>query len=141
MTKGDIQKIERVQKRATRMVIELRSLDYVDRLDALGLTTLDGRRKRGDLIQIYKIINGIEKVELDWQTGGRGDYIRRHRYQIEREICRNCPIRNNFLLNRNATTWNLLPPDIVEANTVNSFKARIDRHMKMNALRRSVYRV
>ena len=44
MTKGDIQKIEKVQRRATRMVIKLRLLDYKDRLDALGLTTLDERR-------------------------------------------------------------------------------------------------
>ena len=53
MTKGDIQKIEKVQRRATRMVIELRSLNYKDRLNVLGLTTPDERHKRRDLIQKY----------------------------------------------------------------------------------------
>ena len=35
------------------MVIELRTRNEKDRLDALELTTLDERRKRGDLIQTY----------------------------------------------------------------------------------------
>ncbi len=47
-----IKKIENIQKRATKMVIELRALSYEDRLKKLGLTTLEVRRKRCDLIQI-----------------------------------------------------------------------------------------
>ena len=81
-------------------------------------------------------------MEVDWQIGERGDYIgRRHRYQLERETCRNRLMRNKFLLNQYAKTWNFLPSDIVEANMVDSFKTRTDRHMEIDALRRSVYKV
>ena len=59
-SKENIKKIEGIQKRATKIVIELRALSYEDRLKELGLTTLEVRRKRGDLIQIYKIKNGAE---------------------------------------------------------------------------------
>ena len=62
-------KIEGIQKRATKMVIELRSMEYEDRLKKLGLTTLESRRKRGDLIQTYKIINKVEEVDIDMGTG------------------------------------------------------------------------
>ena len=58
MNKADIKKLEGIQKRATKMVIELRSMEYEERLEVLGLTTLESRRKRGDLIQIYKILRG-----------------------------------------------------------------------------------
>ena len=51
------------------MVFEIRSLSYEERLNALGLTTLELRRKRTDLIQIYKIINGIDEVDIDMGTG------------------------------------------------------------------------
>jgi hypothetical protein len=44
------------------MVFEIRSLIYEGRLKALGLTTLELRRKRIDLIQTYKIINGMNEV-------------------------------------------------------------------------------
>ena len=124
------------------MVIELRHMSYEERLEALGLTTLEVRRKRGDLIQIYKIINGVEEVDIPMGTENQRGYSGRgHRHQIVREIAGKIPMRNNSLPNRNATTWNLLPPDIVGADTVTSFRTRIDRHIKLETLRRSVYRV
>ena len=48
------------------MVIELRSMEYEERLEALGLTTLE---ERGDLIQIYKVINKMEVVDIDMGIG------------------------------------------------------------------------
>ena len=141
MSKKDISKLEGFQKRATKMVIELRSLEYEERLKELGLTTLEVRRKRGDLIQIYKITKGFEEVELGLRnTGDTVGANRRHNSQIIREKFVNAPMRDNFLLNRNATTWNMLPSEIAEADTVNQFKARIDRHMASETWRRSVYR-
>ena len=44
--------MECIQRKATKMVLEIRSLEYEERLRVLGLTTLEDRRKRGDLIQI-----------------------------------------------------------------------------------------
>ena len=52
LSKESIRKLEGVHRRATKMVIELRSMEYEERLEALGLTTLEERRKRGDLFQI-----------------------------------------------------------------------------------------
>ena len=60
--KGDIDKLEKIQKRALRIPYQLRGLTYEERLEALELTNLDTRRLRGDLIQAYKFINGIEQV-------------------------------------------------------------------------------
>ena len=48
---------------ATKMVLELRELTYKDRLKEMGLPTLQDRRERGDLITLFKIVNGIEKTE------------------------------------------------------------------------------
>jgi hypothetical protein len=49
-------------------------------------------------------------------------------------------MRDNFLLNRNATTCNMLSWEIEEAVTVDKFKARIDRHIPEETWRGSVYR-
>ena len=42
--------LERIQKRATEMIEELRDLSYEERLKECGLTTLETRRLRGDKI-------------------------------------------------------------------------------------------
>jgi ribonuclease P/MRP protein subunit RPP40 len=63
MLKGDIDMLERVQHRATRLMTSLRKQSYEKRLQALDLTTLVERRQRGDMIQIFKIFNGIDKME------------------------------------------------------------------------------
>ena len=55
--KKDIDMLENVQHRATRLVLGLK------RLKALKLTTLEIRRKREDLIEFYKILNGLDNVE------------------------------------------------------------------------------
>ena len=54
----DIDKIERVQMRATRMVQQLKNLSYEARLRRLNLPTLKYRRLRGDMIQVYNIVSG-----------------------------------------------------------------------------------
>lgn len=59
--KGDIDMIEKVQRRFTRMILELQQLTYEERLSSL--TTLFVRRLRGDLIEVYKILNGYGKVD------------------------------------------------------------------------------
>jgi len=119
-SKENIKKIEGIQKRATKMVIEPRALSYEDRLKELGLTTLEVRRKRGGLIQLYKIKNGVEEVDINIGGGNQGGYQGRgHNQQITREKMGNILMRNYSLPNRTATTWNLLPSDIVGADNVN----------------------
>ncbi len=63
--KKDIIAIENVQRRATRMVSDLAALPYHERLKTLGLPTLEYRRTRTDMIQVFKILNGIDKVNKD----------------------------------------------------------------------------
>ena len=58
----DIIKLERVQKRFTRMLPGLDGLSYKKRLDRMGLFSLEHRGLRGDLIAVYKIMRGIDQL-------------------------------------------------------------------------------
>ena len=59
---SDIDAVESVQRRATRILPELRGLDYEARLRSLKLPTLTYRRLRGDVINVYKYIHGIYRL-------------------------------------------------------------------------------
>ena len=58
--KGDIDMIEQVQQQATKLISAIRNLSYENRLRKLELTTLKDRRLRGDLIQMFKIMNKMD---------------------------------------------------------------------------------
>ena len=81
-----IKLIEGVQRRFTRMMPELKSLPYEARLKRLNLTTLEIRRIRGDLIEVYTILNGLGKINPDslftrsWYTN-----IRCHTMKLEKK--------------------------------------------------------
>ena len=58
LQKRDIEALEKVQKRATKMIPALKNLPYKDRLKACNMSTLHYRRVRGDMIETYKILSG-----------------------------------------------------------------------------------
>ena len=59
----DIDTLERIQRRATKMIPELRGFSYEERLKEYGLTTLETSRLRGDEIEIIKILIGYENID------------------------------------------------------------------------------
>ena len=61
--KNNIDMLERVQRRATKMIPKLRNISYEMRLKECGLTTLETRRLRGDQIEVFKILNGYENID------------------------------------------------------------------------------
>jgi hypothetical protein len=131
--KKDIEKLEEIQQRATRLVPTLKKREYLDRLNKLRLTTLKTRRKRGDLIQSYKILNGLDHVQ--WKNrperisigeGPVASNLRRGGICFRREPANICTSRNEFFLNRVIPLWNELPLKIREAKTLKSFKAGLD---------------
>lgn len=135
----DIEALELVQRRATKRAPGLRSLSYEERLKKLNLTTLKERRIRGDLIQQYKIVNEIDRV--NWHNkpifvaesieNSTKPVTRGHKYKMIKESTRD-NIRLNFFTNRITNNWNALPKEAVEARSVNSFKAKIDKIYETN---------
>ena len=124
--KGDIDRLEKVQRRATRLIPAIRELPYEARLKIMGLSPLVLRR---DLIQTYKILHGHGQVNWFSTTSFPLSTIltRDHSLKIqEREIDNNCDQRHHFFTNRIVAKWNSLPENAVSAMSVNSFKAQFD---------------
>ena len=126
----DIHKIEQVQGRATRMIEECRGLSYEERLKVTGLTTLEKRRTRGDLIEVFKAVKGITKIDRSSLfTIANNSRTRGHRFKLVKTRSR-LDLRKNFFSQRVVNDWNSLPEAVVEANSVNSFKNLYDKYVQ-----------
>ena len=87
--KKEIDKLERIQRRATKMIPELREISYKSRLLQWGLTTLETKRLRGDQIEVFKIVNGYEDVDRNmFYKLKKGSRTRRHKAALVKEQCR-----------------------------------------------------
>ena len=134
----DIDALERVQKRATKLVPELRHLPYAERLKRMNLTTLEIRRLRGDLIQQFKIHHGYEKINWHMEqkpvssicASGPAANTRantNNKYRIIRQSIAKCKQREHFFTNRVSYAWNMLSNSIIESTSINQFKAKLDK--------------
>ena len=61
---GDLKLVEGVQRRATKLIPYLHDIPYEGRLRALQLPSMEYRRKRGDMIQMYKIMKGLVRMKV-----------------------------------------------------------------------------
>lgn len=136
--KKNIDNIEKVQHRATKMILECKYLQYEDRLIQTGLTTLEERRTRGDLIEVFKMIKGLNKTDYrKFFTLVRNNRTRGHRYKFIKNRSR-LDIRKHFFSQRVVNEWNALPEIVVESESVNSFKNNYDKFVgKIKQLRLS----
>jgi len=109
------------------MKTELKKLDYADRLNELGPTTLEKRRVRGDLIETFKIVTGGEKVRMeDFFVCNKSNYnLRGHQFKMAVQRSRT-NARSSFFSQRVANIWNGLPRTVVSASSVNNFKNLLD---------------
>ena len=125
--KKDIVGVERVQRRATKLVNGLYNKSYQERLQILKLPSLVYRRRRGDMILVYKIVNSVYRMEINKFYSRSHNRTRGHQFKFEKKKATIHQRINAFSV-RTVNDWNSLPEDVVEAPSVNSFKSRLDKH-------------
>lgn len=124
--KKDIELLEAVQRRATKMIRGFGGLSYEERLRRCGLTTLETRRTRGDLIEAYKILTG--KVDMEsgrfFQQARHGG-TRGHDLKLYRR--RAAAYGKRFFSSRVVDKWNKLNCRAISAKSVTDFKIELSK--------------
>ena len=90
---------------------------------------MEERRTRGDLIEMYKIITGKEKVKVDkffHMIPSRGDPELTHNKKIFKKRF-NTNLRGKFFTQRNIDNWNGRGKNVIEAKKTGTFKKRLDK--------------
>jgi hypothetical protein len=121
--------MERVQWRATKLVYDLKGVTYEERLKQLGLTTLEQRRLRGDLLLTYKLLTNRMEIDASqfFQLRTQTHHTRgRHLKLYVQGVRTN--IRKNSFSQRVLEHWNELPAEVGDAESVNAFQNPLDSH-------------
>ena len=125
--KKDAIQIENVQQRATRFVPNLKTLSYPERLKTLGHPSLEYRRDRADMIQVYKILNGIDKVDKDLLFTMSNNPTRGHPQKSLRNGILSV-LEDIFLV----TESSMDGTEVVTAPSLNSSKSRLNKCWKVH---------
>jgi len=113
--------LEKIQRQFTRMVPGLREVPYQSRLKSLKLWSLEHRRVRADLIEVFKMFQGLSIVDInaffehDSTTG-------RTLSEVKERVC---VYRQHFFSERIITIWNRLESSVVESQSLNIFKSKL----------------
>ena len=125
--------IEKVQRRATKLIPGCEGMTYTQRLKYLNLHSLKGRRIRGDLIETFKIFNGFTNINTNNLFILSNDTrTRNHEHKIFIQHC-NTNRRKFSFGHRIASIWNDLPSSFKCAKTINQFKNFLDSCQKLQS--------
>ena len=123
-----INSLENVQIRATKLADGLGDVEYKERLRRLNLPTLAYRRRRGDMIEIYKDFNSYDQNVIPTSFQPKERVSRKHNFQLYYKSPRDGVrgIQHNSFYFRTSKLWNDLQSKVVHADTKNTFKNRLD---------------
>lgn len=124
--KKHIKKIEDIQRRATKLVPNLYHIPYTQRLKEIGLVTLEYRRDRADMIQLFKSMHNMDSLKWDKLFSLSQNDLRGHSLKLQTPKCKKNIRLNSFSI-RTISFWNSLSEETISSNNVNLFKTRLNK--------------
>ena len=122
----DIERLELIQARATKLIPSIRHIGYQRRLERLKLYSLEKRRLRGQLIETFKILKGINNLDYRHLFTLSNNQTRSNGWKLELKRF-NTSQCGNYFTYKIPSFWNRLPADVVNSTTINQFKNRLDK--------------
>ena len=124
----NIGRVEAIQKRMTKLVNGLNDKPYEERLKDLTLPSLVYRCKGRDMIQMFKVMNGLVRIDTNvLVTPNRLSHTRGHPQRVFKNHAVKLPRTNSFML-RVINNWKSLPAYIIEAPSVKTFKNKFNKY-------------
>ena len=116
--------IEKIQRPTTKLIPRLKHLPHEERLQALILPSLDFRRRRGYIIQVFKIMDRLDRLDPDIFFLRAEGPCTSHQGHKDKLLTRHSWLeaRKNVFSQRIVQNWNSLSEGTIAATTLNIFK-------------------
>ena len=129
--KTDVKVLECIQKRATKLVKGLEGMSYKERLKTLGLSSLEKRRLRGDLLALYNFLRRVSgeggadlfSLGSGARTCENGSNLHQRRFRLD--------MRKHFFTKRVVKRWNRLPGEVIDAPCLSALKRHVDNTLNV----------
>lgn len=118
--------IEKIQRRATKLLHGMENKSYTERLKSLDLPTLFYRRKRSDIIQVFRIITKIDCLDCDTFFRFTDSTTRGNHFKLVKPRA-STAIKLRCFSHRVVNDWNDLPNYVVMSSSINTFKSNLNK--------------
>ena len=122
---GDINLLESVQRRFTKRLSGMCGLSYLQRLQRIGMETLELRRLKTDLIMMFKFLNNVVDIDFsNFFSLSKVTNTRGHRFKLNKPLSRVNARLFSFSCRR-IDCWNSLPDNLINSESIALFKSRL----------------
>ena len=131
----DIDKLEAVQRRMFKIIQGIKNLTYKDRSKHLNLHSLERRRVRGGLIEVFQWVKGFNKGDINKvlivkeKVRTQTNVFKLDKFRFRKDVGK------NVVTNRVVEEWNRLNKHVVSSWTVDTYKKKLNISMDEENIR------
>ena len=128
----DILKVENIQRTFTSKIGGMQTFNYWERLTRLNLMSLQRRRERNLIVNVFKIKNDLipNTFDLSFKEQKRAAAMRAELKPLPKIRGKALTVYEESFIIKSSKLWNVLPGELTKIKSLGTFKEKLDQFLK-----------